>query len=132
MLPHRRSLLIGIGLALSGLLGFIFALSLQKNTPVTQRTFHNPTTLMTQLANDPQAGEKIFNTFCAACHAAKPLILTSAPRIGDKKAWQALHTPDLLAIAIQGKGVMPARGGCFECSDEELRKTIQYMVEKSR
>jgi len=34
----------------------------------------------------------------------------------------------LLKMTIQGVGAMPARGGCFECSDGQLKEAIIYML----
>ena len=131
---------IVIILVFSGLAGFMLALyqrkpndlSLHQN-PVMQ-TFHYPARFVKQLANDPDAGRKIFNEFCAACHSEEPAIDVNAPLIGDKKIWQGLRQlgiPALLKMTIKGVGRMPARGGCFECSDEQLAETIQYILEKS-
>jgi cytochrome c5 len=124
-------------LVISGILGFVF--SLYRHAPqrvdpdavVTIQTFHYPALFVQQLKNDPDAGRKIFQEFCAACHAKQPRIDVHAPRIGDTAAWQMrqrLGLPILLKITINGIGAMPARGGCFECSDQQLQDTIQYML----
>lgn len=125
----------------SGLLGFFFSLyhhayfarPIQKPLPDTEirQTFHYPAIFVKQLAGDPEAGRKIFKEFCAACHDKEPMIDVHAPRIGDKKAWAArrqLGMTVLLKMTTQGMGAMPARGGCFECSDQQLRETIRYML----
>lgn len=124
---------------LSGIVGFITSLYLHRDTvlatansdvPIIQ-TFHYPATFVKQLAGDPKAGEKIFTEFCATCHAKQPKIDIHAPHIGDHEAWKMrskLGMPMLLNITINGVGAMPARGGCFECSDEQLRETIRYML----
>ena len=57
------------------------------------------------------------------------------PRIGDQKAWRALRAQGvsvLLNMTVKGLGAMPARGGCFECSDEQLGETIQYILDQSK
>jgi len=97
-------------------------------------TFHYPALFVKGLEGDKQAGMKIFHEFCSACHAAKPLIDIKAPHIGDEKVWQGLSglgIDKLLAITVNGAGAMPARGGCFECSDAQLKATIQYMLKTS-
>lgn len=104
------------------------------DAPVIQ-TVHSPTSIVKQLANDKQAGEKIFTIFCATCHAAKPAIDTNAPRINDRQKWQRLRktgVQGLLPVTLRGAGAMPARGGCFECSDEQLRQTIRYILDQSK
>ncbi len=97
-------------------------------------TFHSPALFVKQLAGDRDAGRKIFREFCATCHAKTPVIEMDAPRLDDKKAWQLrrkMGVDALLTITVNGAGAMPARGGCFECSDEQLRETIQYMLEQA-
>jgi len=127
---------------LSGLLGFLLSLHLHNPAiPIpspsdvqTIQTYHYPATFVKQLVGDPLAGEKIFKEFCSACHANPPAIPVHAPLIGDKEAWKyrsRLGVDGLLKITINGAGAMPARGGCFECSDEQLRETVQYILNNS-
>lgn len=99
-----------------------------------RQVFHQPVTFVKQLKNAPDAGRKIFKEFCATCHAEQPVIDIRAPRIGDKVIWSALSKqglPTLLKVTIVGRGAMPARGGCFECSDAQLTETIQYILQNS-
>lgn len=131
-----KTFLILFILLLSGFIGFLTSLYFhhhQAQSADTQiiQTFHYPALFVKQLAGDPQAGEKIFKEFCAACHSKQPFIDVHAPKIGDKKVWvsrRKMGMPTLLKITINGVGAMPARGGCFECSDEQLRQTIKYML----
>ena len=126
---------------LSGLSGFALSLYINGRESVTERgnvqvvqTFHYPAIWVKQIAGDPNAGEKIFKEFCATCHAKKPQINIRAPRIGDKRNWRMLHRTGmqaLLRVTTQGIGAMPARGGCFECTDEQLQATIQYILNQS-
>lgn len=142
MTKETRVILITILLATSGVLGFALSLYIHGTRAPAQsveiktiQTFHSPVTFVKQIENDPQAGEKIFKEFCASCHNKKPLIDVNAPRIGDKKIWDALKQlgmPVLLNITIKGAKAMPARGGCFECSDEQLQMAIQYMLDESK
>jgi cytochrome c5 len=116
-------------LILSGVSGFL--LSLYKHP----RHFHSPTSFVKQIQGDKDAGRKIFNEFCASCHGNNPIISVNAPRINDRKRWDAyrnLSIDTLLMMTIQGRGAMPARGGCFECSDEQLREVILYILPSSR
>lgn len=129
-------------LILSGLLGFLISFFQNKNNEVLQpeltmktiRVSHSPLTLVKQLVDDPSAGEKIFKEFCASCHGRNRTIDIDAPRIGDQKLWNKLRkwgVSTLLAVTVKGVGVMPARGGCFECSDQQLRQAIEYILESS-
>ena len=135
-LLNKKWLVIGI-LCLSGCLGFIFSyyryhhLFISKNDIVTIQTFDYPALFASQLRHDPDAGRKIFKQFCSSCHGKQPLIDIQAPRINDKNAWnerRKMGVDRLLKITTTGIGAMPARGGCFECSDDELRETIEYML----
>ncbi len=123
-------------LLISGLFGFLFSLYIHKSqmpqeSDKVMQTFHSPATFVKQLSGDPDAGKKIFKEFCASCHAPDPIIDVHAPRVGDKHVWEPLKKAGidaLLKITVQGAGAMPARGGCFECSDAQLREAIEYMV----
>jgi|GEM_PF-138214 len=66
---------------------------------------------------------------CAGCHIAG---VANAPKIGDTAAWQEradLGLEALSASVINGKGVMPARGGS-NLTDEEIPVAIQYLMSK--
>lgn len=72
--------------------------------------------------------------FCASCHAASPLIPLGAPRIGEKEDWAPRikrGINSLFSHTEEGFNAMPARGGCFECSDEQLMLAILSMLPKS-
>jgi cytochrome c5 len=38
----------------------------------------------------------------------------------------------MTANAISGINAMPARGTCATCSDEEIKQTVQYIVDNSK
>jgi cytochrome c5 len=79
-------------------------------------------------AVDGDPGVAIYNKACAACHASGA---AGAPKIGDKAAWEprlAQGLDQLLQTAIAGKGAMPPRGTCMDCSDDDLKVAIEYML----
>lgn len=79
-----------------------------------------------------RSAEAIYNASCAACHTSG---IAGAPKTGDKTAWSpriAQGDDKLLAHAIQGLNAMPARGGCADCSDDDIKKVIDYIVGKSQ
>ncbi len=133
----KRSAIVLIFL-LSGVLGFAMSWYFHSDTRTdvqTIETFHYPALFVNQLRGDSRAGEKIFKEFCGACHAKQPTIDVRAPRIGDKQAWQVrqqVGMASLLKITVDGVRAMPARGGCFECNDQQLRETIKYILKKSQ
>lgn len=73
-------------------------------------------------------GEKIFRTVCKTCHITG---VAGAPKLGDKIAWKPRITKGLDALLLSvknGLNAMPPKGTCTNCSDEQLRLTIDYMV----
>ncbi len=86
----------------------------------------------TKAASASRSGEDIFNTACTACHSTGA---AGAPKLGDKEAWApriAAGMDALMDSAIHGKNAMPPRGSCADCSDEELKHAVEYMVSKSQ
>jgi cytochrome c5 len=80
----------------------------------------------------PRSADAVYNASCAACHASG---VAGAPKVGDKAAWSARiaqGSDKLLEHAIKGLNAMPARGGCSDCSDEDIKKVVDYIVGKSR
>lgn len=139
---NKINIPIIIALLLSGLLGFALSLYLHNQDDVIlsssevqlRETYHYPTHFVQQLNGDRNAGEKIFKEFCSTCHANKPIIDLHAPHIGDRQAWKLREKKGMhkmLKITISGLGAMPARGGCFECSDDQLRDAIKYILHES-
>ncbi len=81
-------------------------------------------------------GKSVYESACVACHATG---LAGAPRIGDAAAWApriAQGTATLEKHAIEGfqgaAGVMPAKGGRTDLSDEAVRAAVEHMVAQSR
>ncbi len=78
------------------------------------------------------AADKIYGQFCVACHDSGA---AGAPKLGDAVAWAprvAQGMELLISQAINGKGGMPARGTCMNCTDDEVGATVQYIVDKSK
>ena len=77
-------------------------------------------------------GEALYKKTCSVCHDAG---VAGAPKFGDKAAWEpriAQGMDTLLHTAINGKGAMPPRGTCADCSDDDLKAAIEYMVSHSQ
>src|SRR5262245_28544738 len=78
-----------------------------------------------------RSGESIVKATCATCHQAG---VANAPKIGDANAWAPRLKEGLkgmLAIAINGKGAMPPRGGDASLTDEEVARAVVYMANQS-
>ena len=83
-------------------------------------------------AGGAAAGEQVFNTVCQACHAAG---LAGAPKTGDTAAWQpriAQGIEVLYASVINGKNLMPAKGGAAGTSDADIKAAVDLMVAQSK
>ena len=77
-------------------------------------------------------GKHRYETTCKICHDTG---LAGAPKFGDKAEWKpriAQGMDHLVQMAITGLGAMPPRGTCNSCSDDEIKKTVEYMVSNSQ
>jgi cytochrome c5 len=77
-------------------------------------------------------GKEIYDTKCFTCHAAG---VAGAPKFGDKAAWAPrIETgmDAMMVTVIKGKGAMPPKGTCMDCTDDELKATTQYMVDAAK
>jgi cytochrome c5 len=87
---------------------------------------------LSSLAGAARSGEQTFNTYCVACHMSG---VAGAPKFGDQPDWQPRidkGIDTLLKDAISGIKAMPPRGLCFDCSDDELKLAIEYMIDNSK
>lgn len=78
----------------------------------------------------PNAGEDRYKSTCSVCHDAG---VAGAPKFRNAADWKPrmdVGMDGMLKIAIQGKGGMPPRGTCMQCSDAELKAAIEYMLPK--
>ncbi|MFN2362138.1 MAG: cytochrome c5 family protein [Marinobacter sp.] len=81
-------------------------------------------------SDEPRAGNEVYDAACAACHNSGA---AGAPKFGDGDAWadrvdKGMET--LVDHAINGFKGMPAKGGCSNCSDEEIEVAVEYMVDE--
>jgi len=77
-------------------------------------------------------GQQVFGQVCKTCHEAG---LAGAPKFGDKAAWSARIAQGEAMVSqhaiagYQGKaGVMPAKGGNADLTDNEVRRAVAYMA----
>lgn len=83
-------------------------------------------------AEDVDPGKKAYSGICQSCHLAG---VAGAPKLGDVEAWRPRIAQGMDAMymsVINGKGVMPPRGGAVNMSDDEIRAAVGYMVNASR
>lgn len=76
------------------------------------------------------AGIKRYKVSCYICHDTGA---AGAPKLGVKAAWTdrlSKGKETLYNHAIKGFNGMPAKGGCLNCSDEEIIMSVDYMLQK--
>lgn len=85
-----------------------------------------------EVAAGPRSGADVYNGACAGCHntgaAGAPVVGKAddwAPRIG-----KGMST--LVTNAVNGINAMPAMGLCMDCSRDEIKAAVEYMVAESK
>ncbi len=88
------------------------------------------------IAASADKGKSVYNSTCAACHAAG---VAGAPKLGDKADWGpriAQGNAKLYEHALKGfqgkKGFMPAKGGNAALPDVDVKAAVDYMVSQSK
>lgn len=85
-----------------------------------------------EVASGPRSGEQVHQSACAACHATGA---AGAPKTGVAAEWSARiakGNATLVKHAIEGFNAMPPKGMCMDCSDDEIKAAVEYMVEQSQ
>ena len=83
-------------------------------------------------AATPRSGAAIYAETCSACHSTGA---AGAPKAGDHALWAprlAQGNELLQTHALQGFNAMPPKGGCVNCSDDEVRAAVEHLVSLSR
>lgn len=115
--------LVKSAIAMSGLtLAVVAASSASAEAPLT----------LAQVSDgfDPAA---TYARSCGACHNSGA---AGAPRLSDAEEWSARleekGKDQLLTHLIEGyNNIMPAKGMCFTCTNEELAVVLDYVLKES-
>ena len=86
----------------------------------------------TDVASGPRSGADVYGAACVACHASGA---AGAPVKGDQAAWEPRISKGLDTLTqhtVDGFGAMPAMGMCMDCSEDEIRAAVEYLVDESR
>jgi len=96
----------------------------------------------TGVASSEDPGKRVFNSLCFTCHGNEQGVggLPGVPHFGDKQAWAgriAQGTALLYEHALKGftgeSGIaMPAKGGNPNLTDDEIKATVDFIVEHSQ
>jgi len=88
--------------------------------------------LATSYSAPARSGEAVFAASCTKCHSGGiGGFISGAPDFEDSEDMEALASKgldELTANTINGIGEMAARGACVECTDEEMRNAVEYML----
>ncbi|WP_371374246.1 c(7)-type cytochrome triheme domain-containing protein [Thalassotalea aquiviva] len=88
-------------------------------------------TALSAFSADIANGNKISDAFCASCH--KPGVM-GAPKLGSKDDWQPRADKGLDSLhnnAINGVRSMPAKGGNFSLSAQDIKDVVAYMLKEA-
>lgn len=80
-------------------------------------------------ARAAQDAEAVYARACTACHNGQ---LPTAPKRGDKVAWEPRLAKGMDALVLSvtnGLNAMPPRGLCMDCSAEDYQAVIKLMSE---
>jgi cytochrome c5 len=109
--------------------------TLQRIRPVARvhlQSVNEDTNNSVSLAKSPRSGDSIYQSACSSCHGAG---VAGAPKLGDKTAWAPrLNQGKTVVVkhAIEGYKGMPAKGACSNCSDEEVKAAVDYILSYSK
>lgn len=79
-----------------------------------------------------QSGKAIYMSKCRACHDYG---VAGAPRYGNSEIWAGRLKKGLDVLyknSINGIRAMPARGGCYACSDDDIKAAVDYILANSQ
>jgi len=76
-----------------------------------------------------RSGEEIYNSKCAGCHTSGVMAAPKYASLADWSSRIVLGVDKLTSSAIAGKGGMPPRGTCMDCTDNEIKVTVQYILD---
>ncbi len=104
---------------------------LERIKPVGEVRIDNNTQVASaeSVETEERSGEEFYNSKCAGCHTSGVM---GAPKYASLEDWAPrvdLGLEKLTLSAIAGKGGMPARGACMDCSDNEIKVTVQYILD---
>lgn len=75
--------------------------------------------------------QAIYDKTCAVCHAEG---VHGAPRPGVKSDWEtplSYGVEEIYLNTLEGIGEMPRRGMCTDCTDDQLKAVVDFMIRSS-
>ena len=104
---------------------------LERIKPIGEVRIHSSIVVASSVSSGKaeRTGEEIYSANCQGCHSSGVM---GSPKYASLEDWAPridLGLEKLTLSAIAGKGGMPARGTCMDCSDNEIKLTVQYMLD---
>lgn len=88
-----------------------------------------------EISFDLEAGKATYDKFCFACHKDG---IAGSPKLGDKELWGPRAEKGwetLVKHVTEGytgdAGIMPPMGTCMDCSEEDFKNAISYMMNEA-
>lgn len=79
-----------------------------------------------------RSGKDVYSAACLACHTTGA---AGAPKLGDAGDWsarmEARGLEGMYESAIKGFNGMPAMGLCMNCSEDEMKASVDYILTES-
>jgi cytochrome c5 len=115
------------------LFGFLVAMSsTYALTAVKASDITSSDKQVTPILETSATGQVIYEKYCIVCHQDG---LVGAPKFQKTTDWTpklANKTIDeLVKSAVSGLNAMPAKGSCSECSTDDIKEAINYMLPTS-
>lgn len=97
------------------------------------KSIQSPTSpIPTQALKTISLGKTIYDLHCSVCHNSG---MNGAPKLTSYQNWNPLiqsGVDKLYSIAINGNSSMPVKGGCANCSNEDIKAAVDYMINYSK
>lgn len=109
---------------------FFCCLSTHAASEMDNKPSATETTVATETPQ-PDQGQATYEQFCIICHQDG---VASAPKFRNESDWKprlaGRTIEDLVKSATKGLNLMPEKGTCSDCSEDDLKAAIQYMLPK--
>lgn len=120
-----------------GVLSIILVSSLLLTACNSEDSLSNSESINTANGSNPQnvvplTGESVYASKCRACHDYG---VAGAPRYGNAEVWAQRSAKGLDVLyenSIRGIRAMPAKGGCYACSDQDIKTAVDYILANSQ
>lgn len=86
-------------------------------------------------ASASRDGKSLYMRYCNACHKESNSKAVGSVKFGDKSSWESSREKGidgLTATVIKGSKNMKPRAGIASLTDDEIRSTVEYMLNQAK